>query len=269
MHLPFVKFQGTGNDFVLIDNRADHWGGQLPSTEWVAHCCHRRFGIGADGLILLQQREGYDFEMIYYNADGGLGSMCGNGGRCTVAFARQLGIIGDRTRFLASDGEHEAVLRDTGVIELKMQSVRGFERLDTNAYFLNTGSPHYVEIVEDLAAVDVLARGRAIRYNERFRAQGTNVNFVQLESDSAIAVATYERGVEDETYSCGTGAVASALITAVLRGTTGAGDIAICTKGGTLAVRFLRSGEDRFEDIWLCGPAVAVFGGLVEMRGGE
>jgi diaminopimelate epimerase len=162
-------------------------------------------GIGADGLILLQNQTGYDFEMVYFNADGRLGSMCGNGGRCTVQFAKQLGVITDKAFFLAADGDHEASISPAGLVSLKMNDVQAIECTD-NFYYLNTGSPHYVEFVEGLDQYDVFGQGKAIRYNHRFKAEGTNVNFAQIPSpDDPLFVRTYERGVEDETFSCGTG----------------------------------------------------------------
>lgn len=263
--IPFVKYHGTGNDFVLIDNRQKLFGERLPEREWVARCCTRRFGIGADGLILLQSHPQYDFEMVYFNADGGLGSMCGNGGRCVVAFAKHLGIIANKAHFWASDGEHSAeISEETGLIRLKMNDVLGIEKISEHSYFLNTGSPHYVEIVESLEEVPVVEWGRAIRYNDRFKADGTNVNFMQINNNGDLRVATYERGVEDETYSCGTGVTASAIVYACERQPNDKESLLnIHTKGGDLQVHFSRSNHQHFFDIWLCGPAVSTFEGTV------
>ncbi len=263
--IPFQKYQGTGNDFVLIDQRTEQYLRREGQSQ-IARLCHRRFGIGADGLILLQDNPDYDFEMIYFNADGREGSMCGNGGRCIVAFAHSLGIIGDHCRFLAVDGPHEARVRPDGWIELKMSDVTDIEEGE-GFYFLDTGSPHYVAFVEELQQVDVVRRGQEVRYSERFREKGTNVNFVQA-ANKAISVATYERGVEDETLSCGTGVTAAAIAHYLRHPQGPKASIPIEVKGGQLEVRFeIKKG--RFTNIWLCGPAENVFGGLVRAKTGE
>lgn len=260
--LPFCKYQGAGNDFIMVDQR-DAAYLRPGDKAAIARLCRRRFGIGADGLILLQRHPAYDFEMLYFNADGGEGSMCGNGGRCIVAFARQLGLIGDSCRFIAADGPHEARLRPDGWVELKMADVQQAEQ-GAGFYFLNTGSPHYVEFVEDLEQVDVFRRGRKVRYSGRFREEGTNVNFVQP-AGPGIAVATYERGVEDETLSCGTGVTASAIAYYLHRQGAGPQAVPIQTRGGQMEVRFIpRAGG--FTDIWLCGPAQRVFEGEIEIQ---
>ncbi|MCO6486893.1 MAG: diaminopimelate epimerase [Phaeodactylibacter sp.] len=255
----FSKYQGTGNDFILVDQRERRYL-KVSDREAIARLCHRRFGIGADGLILLQGHADYNFEMIYFNADGGQGSMCGNGGRCIVAFAGSLGAIGEQCRFLAVDGPHEARIRPNGWVELKMNDVVDVEK-GAGFYFLDTGSPHYVEFVGNLEQVDVCRRGREIRYSERFKKEGTNVNFVEP-AHGGIAVATYERGVEDETLSCGTGVTASAIAYFLARPDRGPQLVPIHTKGGMLEVRFTPSSHG-FTDIWLCGPAVRVFEGRV------
>lgn len=269
MKIPFVKYQGTGNDFVLIDNRPDYWGGTLPDQAWIERLCHRRFGIGADGLMLLQPASGFDFEMLYYNADGRLGSMCGNGGRCIVAFAHSLGLVpSGKARFVAGGKVYEADIEPAaGLVHLQMQPVERIEILEPNqAFFLDTGSPHYVGIVPDLDAVDVVGQGRAIRHRARFAPGGTNVNFIELLAPYRLRIATYERGVEDETYSCGTGAVASALVAACLSGLPeqSQGSVLLHTKGGDLRVSFRRISQYAFDSIALCGPAQAVFEGIVE-----
>lgn len=256
---PFFKYHGAGNDFIMVDHRAGfHF--DLVDEAFIRHLCDRHFGIGADGLISLQSHAAADFEMKYFNADGREGSMCGNGGRCTVAFAYQMGIRKDHYQFLAVDGLHEAFLREMGWVELKMGDVAAVE-VGEGYFFLDTGSPHYVRFVDDLAGLDVCAEGRAIRYNDRFRQKGTNVNFVAPDGDG-ISVATYERGVEDETLSCGTGITASALVTALKNGMTGNTPIRIPVraKGGQLEVRFERSSAG-FRNIWLCGPTRLVFEG--------
>lgn len=259
--IKFYKYQGTGNDFVLIDQRTDmHLTRQ--DTPYIAKLCHRRFGIGADGLILLQNHSDYDFEMIYFNADGRESTMCGNGGRCIVAFAKALGIIDQEAYFLAIDGPHRARIRpDNDWVELQMIDVPQIE-INTNFYYMNTGSPHYVHFVNNLPALDVVQHGRTIRYNERFRQEGTNVNFVQIEADRHLSVATYERGVEDETLSCGTGVTAAALAYALAHPEQASRSLCIDTKGGQLEVRFELT-DSGFHNIWLCGPAEQVFQGEI------
>lgn len=253
-HIPFHKYQGTGNDFVLIDQRQQKHI-QREDQALIEKMCNRHFGIGADGLILLQQHESANFEMVYFNADGRESTMCGNGGRCIVAFAHHLGVFEQHCTFVAIDGLHEAKVNGNQV-ELKMMDVSRVERYD-DFYFLNTGSPHYVSFHPTLAEVDVVPKGKLIRYGARFQPNGTNVNFVEVTSDG-LTVATYERGVEDETLSCGTGVTAAALAYAIdnqhLR------DVNIQTKGGKLMVRFQPSSHG-FDNIWLCGLAQRVFEG--------
>lgn len=254
----FYKYQGTGNDFVIFDNR----DGKLTlSTEQVKHLCDRRFGIGADGLMLLTQKDGYDFEMTYYNADGRESSMCGNGGRCLTRFAYDMGIHKETFHFMAVDGEHDASLGEHGWINLKMKDVNGIEDYHGDS-ILDTGSPHYVKSVRDIMNIDVFAEGRDIRYSKDFAEKGINVNFVE-NNEKGIIVRTYERGVEDETYSCGTGVTASALVFA--HNENGFNRIEVQTKGGHLAVEFDKTGEESFENIWLCGPATFVFKGEIAL----
>jgi diaminopimelate epimerase len=259
MEITFYKYQGTANDFVMIDNREGHF--DAANQQLVAFLCERRLGVGADGLILLQDRAGYDFEMVYFNADGRLGSMCGNGGRCTVAFAKQLGVISDQAYFLAADGDHYASISPEGLVSLKMNDVQAIECAQ-GFYYLNTGSPHYVEFVDNLADYQVFQNGKAIRNNDRFRSEGTNVNFAQLpQPEEAMFVRTYERGVEDETFSCGTGVTATA-IAASFKGLSS--PVRIRTLGGNLEVSFSRQGE-QVTDIYLTGPAQKVFCGTVKV----
>lgn len=257
MIIQFAKYQGTGNDFIMIDDRAE----SFPiSQELIAHLCHRRFGIGADGLILLRNEAGYDFKMVYFNADGGEGSMCGNGGRCTVRFAHDLGLFESKTSFLAVDGPHAATA-ETDLIHLKMSPVRGIDQHETYD-FLNTGSPHYIAYVDNVDHTEVVTIGRAVRYGDIYGPQGgTNVNFVEVLEDNHLKVRTYERGVEDETYSCGTGVTACALSAHAHYHWNG--PIQIDTVGGRLQVAFREVGPATFEDIWLIGPAVRVFEGTV------
>lgn len=251
----FSKYQGTGNDFIMIDDRDE----QFPvDKNFIEFLCHRRFGIGADGLILLRNAEGYDFRMVYFNADGGEGSMCGNGGRCTVRFAQDLGLFEENTLFIAVDGEHKAVACEEEIF-LKMGDVTGGNP-DGNDYFLNTGSPHYVTFVEEVEAVDVVTEGKKIRYGDVYGPKGgTNVNFVQNLDEQTLYVRTYERGVEDETYSCGTGVTACALVAHKRFGMTE--PINVKTKGGNLRVSFVED-ETGFNNIYLIGPAVKVYEGV-------
>jgi diaminopimelate epimerase len=255
MTVPFYKYHGTGNDFILLDERENSYD---LSTEQIARLCHRRFGIGADGLMKLQLAEGYDFRMLYYNSDGREGSMCGNGGRCIVRFAYDLGILRDEYHFIATDGPHLATLDLDGTIRLKMADVQGV-RHQNHGEELNTGSPHLVKMVVQLKDYPVVQEGREIRYSDDYAQDGINVNFVEVLDESTLFVRTYERGVEDETYSCGTGVTASALVNA--HNDLGFNHVDIRTLGGRLFVEYERIDEDEFRDIWLAGPAVRVFGG--------
>ncbi len=253
--LPFWKYHGAGNDFILIVEDEHEY---LLGEDELSALCRRRFGVGADGFIRLRTHPEYAFEMHYYNADGKPGSLCGNGSRCAVALAARLGWVTDACTFLASDGPHAAILRRPDWVEVKMGDVGEVER-GADFCFLDTGSPHYVHFVSALEEVDVVARGREIRFSERFREAGTNVNFVERRAEG-LKVATYERGVEDETLSCGTGVTASALAAWHLTPADGPQEVAIRAKGGALSVRFEPSGTG-FRDIWLCGPAAYVFEG--------
>jgi diaminopimelate epimerase len=260
MKMEFFKYQGTGNDFVMIDNR----GGIVPSvdTSLVQRICDRKNGIGADGLILLQEHPTLDFEMIYWNADGSQ-SFCGNGSRCAVAFAKRIGLIQkDNTTFQSTDGEHSANILPNGWVSLHMHNVATVEE-GSHYFYLNTGSPHYIRFVDDVSTVSVVEEGKAIRFNDRFTAEGTNVNFVEI-TDDGLKVRTYERGVEDETLSCGTGVTAAA-ITASVKGLVPQNVCKIETLGGNLQVRLQATTDQRFEDIWLEGPATFVFKGEIEL----
>ena len=251
----FSKYHGTGNDFILIDNRKNT---TALSMKQIASLCHRRFGIGADGLMLLELEEGYDFRMVYYNSDGNPGSMCGNGGRCITKFAYDLGIHRDEFTFIASDGPHKAWIDDKGIVRLKMIDVHHIENHGSYE-LLNTGSPHFVKTVPDLEIYPVYKEGNEIRNSDKFKIQGVNVNFVEALEDDKIFVRTYERGVEDETMSCGTGVTAAAIVNA--HNERGFNHIDIKTLGGELFVEFDKTGDEQFENIWLCGPAVKVFEG--------
>jgi diaminopimelate epimerase len=258
MKIVFNKYQGTGNDFVIIDNRANALTGWDPQV--VKKLCDRRFGIGCDGLILINSSNEYDFEMKYFNSDGYEGTMCGNGGRCSVDFAIRAGIAGDKLIFKAVDGLHKAVA-ENGIIRLQMNDVRG-HRMVNGSYFINTGSPHYVIFRHGVSEMDVNTEGRRLRWSPDFAPGGTNVNFVESEK-TGIYVRTFERGVEEETLSCGTGVTASA-IASVLSGQFDTKSINVRTKGGNLSVSFNISG-DTVTDIWLSGPATFVFRGEIEV----
>lgn len=261
MKIHFYKYQGAGNDFILVDNRNNAVDHQNPAL--ISRLCDRRFGIGADGALFLQQREGYDFEMVYYNADGQPSSMCGNGGRCIVAFAKYLGIIDAETTFMAVDGPHYAKISASGDwVSLQMIDVDCIY-MDEDAYVLNTGSPHYIKLTKDLQNKDVYAEGCAIRNNDAYREQGINVNFVEPMTEGYF-VRTFERGVEDETYACGTGVTAAALAMAKHHHQSGRIDTPIKVLGGNLTIRFNYDGK-KFTDIFLEGPAVKVFEGDVEV----
>ena len=257
--IQFSKYQGAGNDFILIDNRKGLL--QRKNDDLVKKLCDRRFGIGGDGLMLLQYTENFDFEMVYYNADGAEGTMCGNGGRCIVAFARDLNIINEKTDFLAVDGPHEAeILADQ--VNLGMIDVHHVSR-DGDAFVLNTGSPHYIEKVEGLKTMDVFKAGYTIRNNDTYGTQGINVNFIEAEGDGFF-VRTFERGVEDETYACGTGATAAAMAMAIDQDLQGDISIPVRVLGGQLYISFHREG-DSFTNVYLKGPANFVFSGEIEI----
>lgn len=259
-NIPFYKYHGAGNDFVIIDNRKLIFP-HKKAPEKIAQLCDRHLGIGADGLILIEYNNGYDFEMVYYNADGHLGSMCGNGGRCAVAFAYFLGMISTTCTFLATDGPHQAEVIRADWIRLQIQDISEIEKNDSY-YFLDTGSPHYVRFVEAIDTLDVVTEGRKVRYNERFRENGTNVNFIQP-SDEGIKIATYERGVEDETLACGTGITAAAIAYYQHLDHKPALPLQVQAKGGRLSVEFqVQNGH--FTDVWLNGPAEQVFEGIIK-----
>jgi diaminopimelate epimerase len=255
--LTFYKYQGTGNDFVIIDNRN---GVYQPTTEKNRWLCDRKFGIGADGLICLNPSDQSDFYMLYFNSDGNESTMCGNGGRCMTAFAKKIGLIQNQTTFHAIDGIHEAKINDQNWVELKMMDVEKVENKN-GCYILNTGSPHYIEFVENVEAVDVDHSGANIRYSEPFKAEGINVNFVEIQ-EKGIEVATYERGVEGETLSCGTGVTAAAIAYGLKKNLQG--EVPIRTKGGNLAVKFEQT-NNGFQNVWLCGPATFVYKATIKV----
>jgi len=254
MEMTFYKYQGTGNDFVVIDNR----NGFFPKDNhsMIAEICNRKYGIGADGLLLLENNSKVDFTMAYYNADGKLGSMCGNGGRCIVHFANFLNIINENIVFEAIDGLHEASIHNA-IISLKMNDVAAIN-VNSNSVFLNTGSPHHIEMVEDLKNYNVVENGSLIR-NKTYGKEGSNINFVEKIGTNLFAVRTYERGVEAETLSCGTGvtAVAIALFETNRINTN---SVELHTEGGNLLVHFNKF-NDVYYDVYLEGPAKQVFKG--------
>ena len=260
MQIIFHKYQGTGNDFVILDNRDGRY--DRLSKEQVKFLCDRRFGIGADGLMLFNQDNGFDFEMKYYNSDGGESSMCGNGGRCLVKFAWDMGDKKQKYRFKAIDGEHEAEIDSEGIVSLRMSDVNEIKEYHGD-FLLDTGSPHYVKMVNDVMHLDVYKKGQEIRRSNEFNRDGINVNFVEQAADDEIIVRTYERGVEDETLSCGTGVTASAIV--CYHNEIGFNDVTVRTRGGKLSIQFDRLDNDKYKNIWLRGPAEKVFQGQIEI----
>ncbi len=260
MKIKFTKYQGTGNDFVILDNRNNEFSSL--DTEQIKKLCDRRFGVGGDGLMMVNTKAGYDFEMLYFNSDGKPGSMCGNGGRCMIRFVYNLGMHKYTYKFLASDGEHEGEV-DNHWIRLKMHDVNELEE-HSSYVVLNTGSPHFVKFATDVENIDVVETGREIRYSKRYMPDGINVNFVEGTGEDSIFVRTYERGVEDETLSCGTGVTAAALVSA--HNPRGFNRVDVKTPGGNLSVEFTKIDDTHFENIWLCGPAEFVFAGEIEIN---
>ena len=268
--MKFYKYQGAGNDFLIADNRD---GALSLTTEQIASLCDRRYGVGADGLMLLETSDKYDFKMTYFNSDGSGGMMCGNGGRCMVAFAADMGVT--HFDFEAADGFHTAeVLSDAGgvkTVRLKMKDVTevtGYEELTgvsvkAEGYYLDTGTRHYVRLVQDLENYDVVGEGRHIRYHaQEFLPVGVNVNFIELK-EGVLKVRTYEKGVEDETFACGTGIVASC-VAAYRSGVSpsylkeGRVRYDVQAKRDRLSVDFVQMGQDLYSDVWLTGPATFV-----------
>jgi diaminopimelate epimerase len=278
LKIHFYKYQATGNDFIMIDNRL----GQFSVTlEQVKQLCHRKFGIGADGLMLIEKHPSLDFNLVYYNSDGSQ-SLCGNGSRAAVRMASALGMVNGKARFNAYDGVHEADLLPNEIVRLKMNDVNQVQALKED-FFINTGSPHYIKFISSIEDYPVYQEGREIRYSESYKPGGTNVNFVELLSENAIFVRTYERGVENETLSCGTGVTAAALA-AHFKGYSS--PVKIGTIGGELLVEFkpgqtdgandnsvapdsntgLPAGQaSTFKDVFLIGPAKLVFEGDLEL----
>ncbi len=258
MTMTFYKYQGTGNDFVIIDNRQDTFNKN--NTKLIAFLCNRKFGIGADGLILLENHAEADFKMVYFNADGNESSMCGNGGRCIVAFAKFLKLIQHNTTFEAIDGLHHATI-DNRTVHLQMKDVNTIETY-ANHQFLDTGSPHHVQFVENLSDFNVKVEGEKIRYGQPYNEAGSNVNFVEQITKNTFAVRTYERGVEDETLSCGTGVTAVALAlhkTGLIKDNK----VILNVEGGVLQVSF-NIENNTYNNVMLIGPTTQVFKGEIE-----
>ena len=259
MKIVFNKYQGTGNDFVMIDNRQEFF--PKNDTKLIEKLCDRRFGIGADGLILLENDKETDFKMVYYNSDGNESSMCGNGGRCLVAFAKRLNVIDNKTTFVATDGLHHATILENGIVSLQMKDVDEV-KIESDYIFLNTGSPHHVMMVDDLENYDVKTNGARIRYSDLYGKAGSNVNFVSKLSENHFRLRTYERGVEDETLACGTGATAVAIAMYAIH-KTNSNHLKIDVEGGKLEVSFEEK-DKQYSNVFLNGPATFVFEGTIE-----
>ncbi len=262
MKIPFYKYQGAGNDFVILDQREQVFV-KKDAQRIISRICDRKFGIGADGLIILGNSSGADFSMDYFNADGRPSSMCGNGGRCIVSLASKINVIqSQKCIFEAVDGQHEATLLIDDLVSLKMNDVQHIKE-DRGDFILDTGSPHFVRFEQNLELLDVEKEAKKIRYSEEFSSQGINVNFIR-ENDHQLEIRTYERGVEAETLACGTGVTAAALVAAARNGmSTGSYDVK--ARGGKLTVSYERDGSG-FKNIWLTGPAVFVFEGVIEIE---
>jgi diaminopimelate epimerase len=260
MTLSFSKYHGAGNDFIIIDNRNGEFS---QDTQWIHFLCDRRLGIGADGLMLISEHQSLDFSMKYFNADGKEGSMCGNGGRCISAYYYHNFAPKKILAFHAIDGEHHSEILNTAnnitQVRLQLSDVDQVKEID-GGYLLNTGSPHFVKFVDHADSIDIKITGKKLRYSHSFAPGGVNVNFVEFQKDK-LYVRTYERGVEDETLSCGTGVTASAIAASLIKGLT---DFDITTRGGNLKVSFQKNGNS-FHNVWLTGPATFVYTGQIEI----
>ena len=256
MLIEFYKYQGTGNDFIIIDDRDNTF--DCNDNKLISTLCERKMGIGADGLIVLRNHSSHDFEMIYFNSDGYLSSFCGNGGRCIIDFARYLGIINSDTVFIACDGEHKGRITDD-IIHLQMKEVKNIELFD-DGIILDTGSPHYVKMVSELSSLNVKLEGAKIRNSPQFITEGININFVLNEPHMQIR--TYERGVEDETFSCGTGVVASVIAMHYSK-QINKETVDVSTLGGNLVVDFEYS-NNCYHNIWISGRVNMIFSGKFE-----
>lgn len=261
MNIQFYKYQGTGNDFIMIDNRQNYF--PKNDTNLIERLCDRRFGIGADGLILLENDNSTDFRMVYYNSDGNESSMCGNGGRCIVAFAKSLNVIQNKTTFIATDGLHQATIFENGIVSLQMKDVDTI-KIEDEYIFLNTGSPHHVTLVNDIENYNVKTNGAEIRYSDLYGKAGSNVNFVSQLANNHFRLRTYERGVEDETLSCGTGATAVAIAMYAI-GKTKSSQINLEVQGGKLKVSFEKT-TNGYQKVFLEGKAEFVFEGKIQLN---
>ncbi len=257
MNLTFHKYQATGNDFVLIANLEQNLH---VTSDQIKRLCDRNFGIGADGLILLEKSQNTDFKMVYFNANGKQSTMCGNGARCIAKFAQSLGLVESNCVFEAIDGMHKARISNDQVT-LKMNDVLEFKKLDNHSIQINTGSPHYVTFTDEIPQEDFLTKAKEIRHGKAYNKEGINVNFASVGQN--INMRTFERGVENETLSCGTGVVATALAYQIIYKTEQK-EIQIQTTGGTLKVTSEKS-QDQFTNIWLTGEAKFVFKGEISV----
>jgi len=258
-HFPFKKLHGAGNDFIIM-----HAPAKLLNNKIIEMLCHRNFGIGADGLILISKGEKVDFKMDYFNADGFGDSMCGNGGRAAAVFAYLELNAKKKMHFEAIDGLHQAeiILRDGGSFDVKisMNDITDFD-LNEERLIVDTGSPHYVKRCDNLAALDIIKTAAPIRYDKSISKDGLNINFMERQKEE-IFLRTYEKGVENETLACGTGATAAAIAAALWYDMPSA---RIHSKGGDLEVNFKRKGQ-KFTDIWLRGPVQLVFEGSIDLQ---
>ena len=260
VNLKFIKYQGAGNDFIMLDGIEEAFVIDQLTTQVVEKLCDRHFGIGADGLIVLQAHKDYDFEMVYYNSDGRLSSMCGNGGRCIIHMAHALGYTGKECEFIAADGPHKGRVGESNV-SLQMGDVSEIQALSETDFFLDTGSPHYVRFIDGpLETLDIVSMAREIRYNETYKKQGTNVNFARITAPGQLEIRTYERGVEDETLACGTGITAASLAYDHMHRLTT--EINVTAVGGQLRVKHEKS-LGGWQNVWLEGPAEVVFSGEI------
>ena len=258
MKINFDKYHGCGNDFIIVDNLSNTF--PKDSENQIKKFCNRRFGIGADGLILVNHNDKFPIEMIYYNSDGKISTMCGNGGRCFMHYCYNNDIIKNKSEFLACDGVHYGVVNDD-YVKVSMSDVNGYKKYN-DYLFLNTGSPHLVKCVNDVSSFDLINISRNIQKINQFD-KGVNVNLVSRKNDDLYQIRTYERGVEEETLSCGTGAVASALALNILS-LVNSKTVNLDTKGGLLTVDFHKS-NSKYTDIHLSGKVKKVFTGIIEL----
>ena len=260
MKISFSKYQGTGNDFVMLDNLNGQYDSlTIPQIQLI---CDRRFGVGSDGLIKINSHNSSDFEVEYFNSDGSK-SFCGNGARCSVAFAETLGVNVSDTSFLGIDGLHKAS-KNQDVISLEMGDVSEIRKIE-NDFVIYTGSPHYIRFIDAINDLDIVQFGKQVRYSEEFKNDGINVNLVEIVDANNLIVNTYERGVEDETLSCGTGVTACVLAFAYQTQLLGEHKVSVKVKGGNLSVFFNQETLGKFTTIHLIGPGQFVFSGEINV----